>query len=476
MVSAWNFVGQLHPLLVHLPIGILVLLAGLEVAGCVTPNLRLARGPRGFIVTAGAVTAIIAAVCGWVLSRNGEYDPELLERHRNLGFLTAGLAVALAVIHARGWMWAYGLVLTLTLGTLGVAGHLGGSLTHGEGFLTWATTSAGLEVPADINEVVVYRHLVQPIIELRCLSCHGSAKSNGGLRLDSWTAVLEGGNSGPALVAGDASKSLLLQRVHLPLDVKEHMPPKGRPQLTDDEVRLLEWWVEVGVSPELTLAESTVPDDVGDLLAVRFPSLRGPVVDLAVVRQTAAALEASQGVVIRRVAADHEGFTVNARLIGARFGDLELSELAPIALAIESLDLGETAVTDAGLMVIGAMKNLRRLHLDRTQVTDSGLTSLAGLSRLEFLNLHSTAVTDEGIEILTTLGRLRILHVWQTAVTRSATDQLGRRLADQRQLRRWREEIHVLQGLIREESFVAHHGDEGAGPSKILVPDSAYAP
>ena len=85
---------------------------------------------------------------------------------------------------------------------------------------------------------------IRPLLAERCYECHSAEKKQkGGLSLDTRESVLKGGDTGPALVAGDPEKSLLIEAVRY----KNHdlqMPPKKR--LPDGEVKALEDWVKMG--------------------------------------------------------------------------------------------------------------------------------------------------------------------------------------------------------------------------------------
>ena len=84
---------------------------------------------------------------------------------------------------------------------------------------------------------------VKPLLESRCISCHGPDKVKGGLRLDSRGAILKGGEGGPALIPGKPTDSLLLQAVmHSKKDLG--MPPKEK--LTPNDVAVLKRWIEDG--------------------------------------------------------------------------------------------------------------------------------------------------------------------------------------------------------------------------------------
>src|SRR5205085_6970952 len=84
---------------------------------------------------------------------------------------------------------------------------------------------------------------VRPLLAERCQKCHGDAKPKGGLRLTSRAAVLRGGDTGPAAVAGKPDMSLLVQAVRY-ADTPR-MPPKGK--LNDREISVLEKWVRLGL-------------------------------------------------------------------------------------------------------------------------------------------------------------------------------------------------------------------------------------
>jgi hypothetical protein len=102
--------------------------------------------------------------------------------------------------------------------------------------------------------------------------------------------------------------------------------------------------------------------------------------------------------------------------------DLEL--LLPVAEQIAWLNLGRTPVGDAGMPVIGQLKNLSRLHLEKTDIGDDGLAHLKNLERLEYLNLYGTSVSDAGLSHLNALSRLRSLYLWQSNATREGVAQL----------------------------------------------------
>ena len=498
MTHFWLFFGRFHPLAVHLPIGILLVLVVLEGSTALSRHPRFSRlpalgdGPRSLILVCAALAAIVAAGMGWLLAGSGDYDPGLVYRHRCLGLTVAALTLLLLGLHRQRWRRVYAAAIAATLVALVAAGHTGGTLTHGASFLTEYLPApfarffaAPAAVPgkgaaqADPRRAPAYAGLIQPILAERCASCHGATKSNGDLRLDTWVLLLKGGKHGAVFKAGDSASSRLLQRIDAPLEEKEHMPPKGKPQLADDDVTLLRWWVDAGAPEQTTLGELAPPPEIASILAVRFglPGWGGRLSppDRNATLVTANALASRLGIVIRPLAPDGPWLAVNARMLARRFGDDDLTELAALGPALQWLDLGETAVTDRGLAALAAMKNLRRLDLDRTAVTDAGLARLAPLARLEYLNLFGTAVTDAGLASLRPLLQLRSLYLWQTHVTPAAADALAAELTDRRKLRRWQDQVADLENRIRAETFYYNLGapvTTASPPAPPLPPKS----
>jgi hypothetical protein len=141
----------------------------------------------------------------------------------------------------------------------------------------------------------------------------------------------------------------------------------------------------------------------------------------------AAALEKlnQAGAVAMALASNTNLVSVNFSMAGPKVTDAQLDLLKPVAEQTFWLNLGGTAVTDAGLAQLAGLKNLQRLHLEKTAITDVGLAHLKGLAELRYLNLYGSKVTDKGLEHLKGLKKLQNLYVWQTAVTEEGAKALS---------------------------------------------------
>ncbi len=128
------------------------------------------------------------------------------------------------------------------------------------------------------------------------------------------------------------------------------------------------------------------------------------------------------------VAANTQALSVNFSLGVSKIDDAALDSVKGVAEQVVWLNLGGTAVTDAGLKALAGLKNLRRLHLERTAVGDAGLEHVKGLGELQYLNLYGTKVTDAAAAALGGLKKLKSLYLWQTGVTEAGAAALAKAL------------------------------------------------
>lgn len=85
---------------------------------------------------------------------------------------------------------------------------------------------------------------IQPLLTAKCFRCHGRDQQEGGLRLDSKKRFLQGGDSGPVVLAGKSDESELIRRITSD-DESERMPPEGEP-LDESQIKLLRTWIDQG--------------------------------------------------------------------------------------------------------------------------------------------------------------------------------------------------------------------------------------
>ena len=119
-----------------------------------------------------------------------------------------------------------------------------------------------LLVAAVVGAAVDFDQEIRPLLQDRCVECHGPKKNKADLRLDAKPHALKGGESGPAFVAGNPAKSLIFDRITTK-DEDTKMPPKGEP-LTPAQVEKVRLWIAEG---------AVWPENDADRSALRDPRL-----------------------------------------------------------------------------------------------------------------------------------------------------------------------------------------------------------
>ncbi len=415
-----ELIGKLHPLLLHLPIGVLIY----TVLHWVYARVALPEDRQPdftFSLGLGSLSAILSAVSGWMLANEGGYDEQLLDWHKYLGIATA--------VGSVGLFWAYrrvestntfGIILFGFMGLLTVTGHYGGSLTHGVDFLSASAKTPPAQIE-DINEAHVFNDLVMPIIEDKCVSCHNPQKSKGDLLLHQLDGWLEGGKHGAVVKAGLSIESSLINRIFLPKEDEEHMPPTGKLQLTNDERLFLKWWVDSMATYDHLVKDLTQPKEIEAYLK-QVESTRGIDVD----RPSQAQLDKllGYGIVAELQAKDTpwvEVFLANA----ATFDPSGLRKLDDIAPMIRAINLSNSRVRDNDLKTLSECENLEEVNLSNCKISSQGLEALFDLKRLKVLNLYGSDVDKSIFDGLQRMPSLEKVYAWNTKIASEAIEALN---------------------------------------------------
>ncbi|HPA16754.1 MAG TPA: c-type cytochrome [Verrucomicrobiae bacterium] len=250
----WFFLGRFHLVLLHLPIGILLAAFLLEMDFLWRRNEWSGRF-AGQLLYLGAAMAALTAIFGLLLALEPGYDPADIRAHKWLGIAAAAGAIGAALTRRLTMKWgrvAYWSLFGQMLLCVLLAGHAGGELTHGKGFLTrylphWFASSIGARVADPATDGSEFDTSIRPIFEANCQSCHGAQRQSGGLRLDRRETAFAGGKSGlPAIVPGRPLESELIRRVLLPREHDDAMPPSSKPGIRDQDVMRLVRWINAG--------------------------------------------------------------------------------------------------------------------------------------------------------------------------------------------------------------------------------------
>ncbi len=440
-----QFVGRFHPLAVHLPIALVLLLAVVECAGFFRAGKSI-HANAGFALALATASALAAAFLGWMLGRNGGYEGALVTRH-----MWGGISLAAALVICctlRAWNTKlYGATLLATVCLMAWTSDQGGKLTHGEGFLTehmpaslrsvlgvvppakkrvaanaptptpapTSVPTASAAVASTPASVAFFTSRVEPIFDDKCVQCHGPQKKKGKLRLDTFDYVMQGGKDGSIVKPGDLKNSELYRRVSLPRDNKDAMPAEGKPGLTAAELKVIEFWITSGATESVAAAKvkaaAVPPAPVKVVVPPLAPDYRPRAAEIA-------ALQSKLGVqLVLRSQDPQDGLILRTVSAPERCNDEVLRALKPIADLIVDAELARTNVSDEGMKTLASFPNLRHVDLSYTAVTSRGLAPLATLAKLESLNLTATTVDDQGVMPFRHKKGLQHLYLFGTKVT-----------------------------------------------------------
>jgi len=261
---------------------------------------------------------------------------------------------------------------------------------------------------------------VEPVFAQNCVTCHGPSRQKGGLRLDSYEAILRGGKSGPVIKAGDPKNSKLFQRISSAHDSDNIMPPPGKTPLSTDQIKLIELWISAGASPNLA---ANAVEDAASIARPAAEITFAEIDDAAVAKQRAPIANALTELdkrypdVIEYESRGSAKLVINASLMGSKFSDDDVAQLKPLYNQIVAADFSNTAITDRSATNLAAMKQLRMLRLMHTRITDATVLALGGLSELESLNVFDTGITPAALKAAEHMPKLQHFYAGQTKIT-----------------------------------------------------------
>lgn len=435
-VSDWViFIGRFHPLMVHLPIGII--LVGITMYFLAKKRkFTQFKGAVPFLMGAGAICALLSCLLGFMLSYQGGYDKEALNAHQWMGVAFAIVAVLayVSVVWERTKrivLLQSGLMLLLLLG-LGFTGHKGGNLTHGPSYLTQYSPDPlrkliGLppkhkkRPPVTVlDSADIFLDVVSPMLSDYCVSCHNPGKSKGDLVLSSYDRIIKGGENGPGVVVGDLDKSELFRRVTLPENHDDFMPPDGKKPFSEEQKKLLELWIMNGAPDKGQLGLFEMEGDyllaANKVLGLEDHGNNSLARKVEPADSLVVASLNAKGYVIRTIS-DGSNLLDVSFLPNKNNKSIQVDELLPLKDQIVYLNLSNLKLGDEDLEVIGQFENMVRLNIHSNPITDDGISFLGRLENLEVLNLYGTKIGDNGLERLELLQKLSRIYLWNTQVT-----------------------------------------------------------
>ncbi|SIN73982.1 c-type cytochrome domain-containing protein [Chitinophaga niabensis] len=434
LLDIFTFSGHLHPLIVHLPIGF-ILLATLFNLLSYAKRFAYLKQAVPITLLIGFIAAVLACIFGYLLSLKGDYDTDALSKHKLSGISLAAIAGLLYFTTTKFFLKEiplprplFSLLLTGLVILMSYSGHQGASLTHGSDYLTMQVLLQKERVkPSSAEEALLFEDVIQPILQNKCVQCHRDGKSKGDLSLENMEDILKGGKSGPAIIPGNPDSSELIRRIMLDEDHKDFMPADGKPPLTKNELRLIRWWVKEGkaaqgktvASLDSVILQPMVAQYLGmeTQQAVNITQHINPGIPISTDTSLIANLRKT-GLHVRLMLLQPLMLDVTLPTGSGVKAALIKPEIHKLAKHIIWLNLSGNGLTDDDLDFLPALINLEKLRLDKNPVTDKISHQLITLKHLEALNLNETNITAAAIDQLKKNTAIKRVYSWNTGAQR----------------------------------------------------------
>lgn len=420
-----DFMGRLHPLIVHLPIGFILLALLLEFS---KSKFKEADKVLRFIMLWVILSGSFSLLSGYLQYTQEGYLWKTVERHFYLGIITLLLSLGFFIfLRNRTFLNRLPRIffpISLLVSVI-ITGHLGGNITHGEDHLTAPLAAFSSDFLEDkskakefslnernFKEQPLYSAVVAPILTKKCVSCHNTKRTKGGLQMHTFEAILKGGKNGAVVNFDNPELSELLVRIHLPLTEKKHMPPKSKKQLTKAEIRLINYWIEVGAPEKQTLGQLGIKRELITPFLKKeevkfYPDLGLDTPDPEIIQSIA-----SKGLIISPVKRGANLLTISTLNL-PEFNTTQLEELLVIREHLVSIDLSYSAVDDSVFEVLSQFPNLVQIKLNQTQITGKDLHLLSRLVYLKKLYMVETALLGETLTALQEFPSIEQVFVFQ---------------------------------------------------------------
>ena len=378
-----KYLGNFHPVVLHLPIGaflftFLLFVSQKYLKSNFNPAVRM-----GLLFS--FITSIITSIFGYILHLNGDYDSVLVDRHMWLAIATTILIGFVLYLHKKQKPYNHVLssfVFATVL--LTITGHNGGSLTHGKDYLKLPDFEKEISI-VSYDSIHVFNQVISPILDSKCVKCHNTGKSKGNLMLSSIDKILLGGEKGQIIKSNSSVDSRLYTYLNLPIDDEMHMPPDGNSQLNDNEKELIKLWIDEGADfyNFRKMNDDNFSKEILSFLPKEIASVDPPNRnDLVKLIENEFRIE--------RISVENN--FIDIKYQGKSFKQSYLRLLSKVSNNIKRLDLSFVDLSSIDLSRVDDFDNLTYLNLNNTKLTTKKLQKLD-------LNIQTLILSNNNFDV-----------------------------------------------------------------------------
>ena len=444
-----KYLGNFHPVVLHLPIGAFLFTLLLFAYQKFT-KIKLTIPIRlGLIFS--FISAIVSSILGFILQFYGEYDNSLVNFHMWLAVITTLLIGLIYFLHKKNEdnkYIAHSFVSAVIFMT--VTGHYGGSITHGKDYLKLPEINQTVRF-VSYDSIHVYNDVVSSIIDSKCVKCHNMSKSKGGLMLTSEREMNKGGENGKIFLANNSSDSKLYTYLNLPLNDKMHMPPDGNSQLTENEKNIIKMWIDTGA--QFDGFTNIVDDDYSNEILNYLPPLVASV-DPPSKNSLIKLIE--NNFRIERISV--ESNFIDLKYDGTSFGSKQFNLLLKVSENIQRLDLSNIDFSMINSTKLKKLKNLKYLNLTNTNFNSGDLYNIP--EAVQILILSKNNIEPDNLLEISSRPQLKKVFAYDTV----SDDELKKSLVDQSNNKIYfgisLQDFSSLEGFPLEKPIIEANGIE----------------
>jgi uncharacterized membrane protein len=417
--------GRMHPLILHFPVVLLVFYILWQLWFIRKFQTEQAKGIADILLFAAALSAAVTALFGSLLSKEEGYDADALAFHKYTGVSLSFISFIWCVlINKFDKLKLANTIMSLAVfALLLVTGDLGAGITHGEDYLIAPVLPKQEPRQVALEDAVVFTDMVQPILQSKCIGCHNDKKAKGELIMETPALILKGGKDGMIWDSTDIDASLLLKRIHLPEEDEKHMPPQGKPQLNQQEMNILYYWLKDGSNFTTKVTDLPTTDTLRMMALAIFKTNVEEKYDFAAADEKAIQQLSNNNRVIVPLSLNSPALAVDF-YNSENYTSQSLKELLKLKEQIVSINLSHMPAKDDDVVTLAQFINLRELNLNFSKVTGKSIEQLNKLTNLKELSLSGTDVNLSDLNALHSFPKLKDVYVWNTSVTDEAAKNI----------------------------------------------------